>query len=127
MFNLRKNHGSNETFTLWVAPYRLLLLETIFGVILQGISYRLSYLDYYLSLPLSEMIPMFILPVLLIISIYLVLLAYGFIVTIKRLHDMNTSGWYSIFTIIPFVWLIFLFIPGTSGPNRFGDDPKTIK
>ena len=105
----------------------LLLLETIFGVILQCISYRLSYLDYYLSLPLSEMIPMFILPVLLIISIYLVLLAYGFIVTIKRLHDMNTSGWYSIFTIIPFVWLIFLFIPGTSGPNRFGDDPKTIK
>ena len=105
----------------------LLLLETIFGVILQGISYRLSYLDYYLSLPLSEMIPMFILPVLLIISIYLVLLAYGFIVAIKRLHDMNTSGWYSIFTIIPFVWLIFLFIPGTSGPNRFGDDPKTIK
>lgn len=64
---------------------------------------------------------------IIMMLLFLSLGIYQIIITIKRLHDINTSGWYSLFTIIPFVWLIFLFIPGTKGPNRFGDDPKEIK
>lgn len=39
---------------------------------------------------------------------------------IKRSHDFNVSGWLSLIVIIPLINLIFLFVPGTDGPNRFG-------
>lgn len=40
--------------------------------------------------------------------------------TIQRAHDFNTTGWLSILVLIPLVNLIFWFIPGTGGENRFG-------
>ena len=46
---------------------------------------------------------------------------------IKRLHDMDHSGWYSLLLLIPLVNLalvIFLtFRRGTVGANSFGADP----
>jgi hypothetical protein len=44
--------------------------------------------------------------------------------TIQRCHDFNTSGWLSVLALIPFVGLIFYFIPGTDGPNRWGNPTK---
>lgn len=52
---------------------------------------------------------------------YLALLYVQFMLTIKRCHDFNTSGWVSLLLLIPLVSLIFLLIPGTDGPNRFGN------
>lgn len=47
---------------------------------------------------------------------------------VKRLHDINLSGWYYIVYLIPFVNIIFglyvLFKDGTIGPNEYGADPK---
>jgi hypothetical protein len=40
--------------------------------------------------------------------------------TIQRSHDFNMSGWFSLLALVPLVNLIFWFIPGTDGPNRFG-------
>jgi uncharacterized membrane protein YhaH (DUF805 family) len=40
--------------------------------------------------------------------------------TIQRAHDFNASGWLAILGLVPLVNLIFWFIPGTEGPNRFG-------
>ncbi|OGU71015.1 MAG: hypothetical protein A2V93_02655 [Ignavibacteria bacterium RBG_16_34_14] len=40
---------------------------------------------------------------------------------IKRMHDVDNSGWY---ILIPIFSLFLLFTDGTVGPNRFGDDPK---
>jgi len=40
--------------------------------------------------------------------------------SVQRCHDFNTTGWLSILALIPLVNLIFWFIPGTDGPNRFG-------
>ena len=40
---------------------------------------------------------------------------------IKRMHDINKSGWY---VIIPIYNLILALIDGTSGRNNYGDDPK---
>ncbi|MCB7481616.1 DUF805 domain-containing protein [Christiangramia sediminis] len=51
-----------------------------------------------------------------------------FIQFIKRLHDINLSGWYSLINLIPYVGgffgLIVLFIDGSKGPNKYGTDPK---
>jgi uncharacterized membrane protein YhaH (DUF805 family) len=50
----------------------------------------------------------------------------GLAVGIRRLHDIDRSGWWFliVFTIIGLVVLIaWNCIKGTTGPNRFGPDP----
>jgi uncharacterized membrane protein YhaH (DUF805 family) len=42
-------------------------------------------------------------------------------VSIRRMHDQDRSGWW---ILCPIANIIFLFIDGTPGPNRFGPDPK---
>jgi len=48
-------------------------------------------------------------------------------VTVRRLHDVDKSGWFILLGLIPLVgfYLLYLYCqPGTAGPNRFGADPK---
>ncbi len=48
-------------------------------------------------------------------------------VAIRRLHDIDRSGWWILIGFIPLigtiVLLIFFVKQGTEGPNDFGDDP----
>ncbi|MDO9631829.1 MAG: DUF805 domain-containing protein [Humidesulfovibrio sp.] len=53
--------------------------------------------------------------------------AYSHIVIgIKRLHDLDRSGHWMWLTLVPllnlYVAFLMLFIPGTRGTNRFGED-----
>ncbi len=52
-------------------------------------------------------------------------------VTVRRLHDTNHSGWWYFIAIIPIIGhlilLLFIASDGTTGPNRFGEDPKGRK
>jgi uncharacterized membrane protein YhaH (DUF805 family) len=48
------------------------------------------------------------------------ILIVGFLLTIQRCHDFNTTGWLSLLVLIPLVNLIFWFIPGTDGENEYG-------
>lgn len=47
--------------------------------------------------------------------------------TVRRLHDLNTSGLAALLLLAPVVGLLFalylLLAPGTPGPNRFGPPP----
>jgi uncharacterized membrane protein YhaH (DUF805 family) len=43
--------------------------------------------------------------------------------TVQRCHDMDWSGWAALLMIIPLVGLVFWFVPGSSGKNRFGAPP----
>lgn len=56
-------------------------------------------------------------------------------VTVRRLHDRNLSGWWYLGVVVlgsaPWVgaivnlaFIVVMALPGTPGPNRFGDDPK---
>lgn len=51
----------------------------------------------------------------------------NWMITIRRLHDLDKSGWWSLVSFIPYVNVAFgiyvLFFKGTTGPNRFGPDP----
>ena len=62
-----------------------------------------------------------------VISIGLVALVISFLLTIQRLHDFNASGKWSVLILLPLVnlvfYLILLIMPGTQGPNRFGNPP----
>jgi uncharacterized membrane protein YhaH (DUF805 family) len=45
-------------------------------------------------------------------------------VTVKRLHDMDATGWLSIpIVVIPLAVILVGSFPGTVGPNRYGPDP----
>ncbi|MCA0044300.1 DUF805 domain-containing protein [Celeribacter litoreus] len=50
-------------------------------------------------------------------------------VWVRRLHDVNRSGWWAWLILIPLIgWIILLYWAvkgGTEGPNRFGPDPIT--
>ncbi|HUO88109.1 MAG TPA: DUF805 domain-containing protein [Rhizomicrobium sp.] len=49
-------------------------------------------------------------------------------VAVRRLHDINRSGWWILIAFVPLVGAILLIYwyaqPGTSGANQFGPDPK---
>ena len=52
--------------------------------------------------------------------VFIAFVVIGFLLTIQRCHDFNTTGWLSLLGLVPLVNLIFWFIPGSDGPNRFG-------
>jgi uncharacterized membrane protein YhaH (DUF805 family) len=55
-------------------------------------------------------------------SIYrLVVFLPSIAVGVRRMHDVNKSGWY---LLIPIYNLILAFTPGTQGHNDYGHDPK---
>ena len=45
----------------------------------------------------------------------------GLAAIVRRMHDVDKSGW---FCLIPIYNLILACTEGTKGPNRFGEDPK---
>jgi len=51
---------------------------------------------------------------------YLAMIIFSAMLTIQRAHDFNTTGWISFLLLVPLVGMMFLFIPGTDGENRFG-------
>lgn len=56
--------------------------------------------------------------------IYLGLAIPSFCVGVRRLHDTDTSGWFTLIGIVPFlgslILLIYMCLPSKAGPNRFG-------
>ena len=47
---------------------------------------------------------------------------------VKRLHDLDKSGWLILLMFVPIVNALFglymLFADGTVGPNQYGEDPN---
>lgn len=52
-------------------------------------------------------------------------------VTVRRLHDVNKSGWFILISLIPIIGGIWLFIKlvtnSTPGTNKYGENPKGIE
>jgi uncharacterized membrane protein YhaH (DUF805 family)/Tfp pilus assembly major pilin PilA len=98
---------------------------------------RLRYIAYGMGLTLLAIVPFTLSVILLMVSpgigwpvfaimeIALLVLSVGFMV--RRLHDMDKSGWWSLLVIVPLVnlilWLFLIFAPGSDGENRFGPSP----
>ena len=59
-----------------------------------------------------------------------ILMLWAFVaLTSKRLHDIGQSGWWTLIVLLPGVgafalFLILCLLPGNSGPNRYGPDPR---
>jgi uncharacterized membrane protein YhaH (DUF805 family) len=65
---------------------------------------------------------------LLLGLLYVMIVGASLILFVRRLHDLDRSGWMSLLLLIPLVnvalSLYATFAPGTSGLNRFGQAPK---
>ncbi|MPT30741.1 DUF805 domain-containing protein [Epilithonimonas hungarica] len=52
----------------------------------------------------------------------------GLAVAVRRLHDVDKSGWFILIAFIPLIgaiWLLILFCTeGTPGKNQYGVNPK---
>ncbi len=59
----------------------------------------------------------------------LVLVVFGVLLTIRRFHDMDASGWWSALLIVPLanliVFLVLAIKRGNTGANRFGPPRPT--
>lgn len=53
----------------------------------------------------------------------------GISISVRRLHDLDKSGWMILLSFIPIANIILgiymMFFPGTDGPNYYGADPIT--
>lgn len=58
---------------------------------------------------------------------YLAVIIPGIAVSVRRLHDLNKSGWMLLVSLIPLVGIIVLVwmcTEGDKGANPYGNDPK---
>ncbi|HCL84324.1 MAG TPA: DUF805 domain-containing protein [Chitinophagaceae bacterium] len=78
-------------------------------------------LFYFLFAMLVFLISVYIRFLLLYTFFVLALIIPSIAVGIRRMHDVNKSGW---FILIPLYNLILYCTPGTQGPNQYGPDPK---
>lgn len=69
---------------------------------------------------------------LIAVALVFIVVGLGFIlpsisIAVRRLHDLNKSGWWYLLNLIPLVGPIILLVwfcmRGTVGRNRFGPDP----
>jgi uncharacterized membrane protein YhaH (DUF805 family) len=64
-----------------------------------------------------------------IFAIEIVLLVFYILLTIRRFHDIDASGWWTALIIVPLVnlivFLVLLFKRGNEGANRFGPPRPT--
>jgi uncharacterized membrane protein YhaH (DUF805 family) len=54
------------------------------------------------------------------------LLLPGLAISVRRLHDIDRTGWWLLLILTgigAIVLLIFACLPGTEGPNSYGADP----
>ncbi len=51
-------------------------------------------------------------------------------VGVRRLHDIDKSGWFILISLIPavggLILLVLLALDGTPGDNRYGPSPKAV-
>ena len=67
----------------------------------------------------------------LLIGIYALAAIIPFLaVSVRRLHDIDRSGWWYFITLIPLigaiVMLVFTLLDSTPGHNRYGPNPKGV-
>lgn len=67
---------------------------------------------------------------LLLALLVLALIIPSIAVQVRRFHDQDKTGWLVLLNFVPYVGgiivLVFMCLEGTKGPNRFGEDPKSM-
>lgn len=108
-FSGRARRKEYWMFTLFNVIFAVaaVLLDNLLGLAFEGIGYGPIYGLYLLA----TIIP-------------------GIAVSVRRLHDVDKSGWMILIGLIPLIgaiWLLVLFATeGTPGDNQYGPNPKAV-
>lgn len=57
------------------------------------------------------------------IALAIAFIWFSVLCSIKRCHDLNISGWWTLTSVIPVIAIAWIFWPGSAGDNRFGPPP----
>lgn len=90
--------------------------------------YWYFYLFYFIAYLVLAALDMALGSVVLFTGIYLLGIIVPIVsLSVRRLHDVNRSGWWYWIFLVPLVGAILLLFwactKGTTGDNRFGADP----
>ncbi|RSK50923.1 DUF805 domain-containing protein [Hymenobacter rigui] len=100
----RKEYWMFVLFNL-IFAVAAIVLDNVLGTAMDGIGYGAIYGLYTLAMLIPSLA-----------------------VAVRRLHDINKSGWWLLITFLPLVggiWLLVLLVTeGTRGENQYGPDPK---
>lgn len=104
-------------------PYFLYAIALLLIMVVFEIGIMMFGSVYTLQPGIINMVPTVIW--IIEITLYILIVYSMVILSIKRLHDRNHSGWWLAIGLIPiltpFMLIYLLFFPGTSGANRFGN------
>lgn len=95
--------------------------------------YMLLYLPVYaitMFATSQEMLTLALIASLLMMVIAFGLLLPALAVQVRRLHDINKSGWWILLGFVPlanFAFLYFTLKEGDKGENLYGPDPKSLE
>ncbi|MCQ2232584.1 MAG: DUF805 domain-containing protein [Paludibacteraceae bacterium] len=95
--------------------------------------YTLLYLPVYaitMFATSQELLSLALIANLLMMVIALGLLLPALAVQVRRLHDINKSGWWILLGFVPlanFALLYFTLKEGDKGENLYGPDPKSLE
>jgi len=115
--------GRSSRMEYWMFYLFTLILGMVAAVVILAIAFLL----YAMNLSESAM-GMVLVPVYLILFVAsMALIVPTIAVAVRRFHDQDKSGWMFLLALIPLVggiiFLVFMCLEGTQGPNRFGPDP----
>ena len=69
--------------------------------------------------------------IITITALFIFFFVYNVCLQIRRCHDLDLVGWWTLMCFVPIANIIFPFVlffkRGTKGPNRFGEDPLQPK
>lgn len=86
-----------------------MILDNLFGITFEMLGQDMGYGPIY---------------TLAVLALFVPNLAVG----IRRLHDIDKSGWYILVNLIPIIgniwFLVMMITEGTKGTNQYGPDPK---
>ena len=92
-----------------------------FYLVTVAVTILASILDMALSIPFVSISTIY----------FLVSFIPNLSIQVRRLHDVNKSGWYILLNfviIIGWIWLLILnVLDSTPGDNKYGPNPKGIK
>jgi uncharacterized membrane protein YhaH (DUF805 family) len=93
------------------------VLVTVIATVVIGLCYQLADLADMQHQPLYGVLGI----VLMLVAAYI-----GLATQVKRFHDLNMSGWWSLIAAIPFVDIAMLLVigcmPGDAGANKYGKE-----
>ncbi len=115
--NFANFNGRARRKEYWGAMLIYIIVAVILSMLMNITFWISEYLSYFFVLVTSIFYLATIVPILAL--------------TVRRLHDIDKSGWWYLISLVPIIggiWLLILLCTeGTRGENRFGADPKSLE